>query len=106
MSFDSNQFASTFLIGFSILFTPVGFITALVKDNSTGYKRQLVVMGLKNAAYWISCFITDISMFLTISIASFILTWGFNIGYAGSAFPVFVIIILECQVSNGYFSGN
>jgi 4-hydroxybenzoate polyprenyltransferase len=86
------------LVGFSILFTPVGFISALVKDNSTGYKRQLVVMGLKNSSYWLSCFLTDISTYLTISIAAFIFTWAFNIGYAGAAFPAFVVIILLSQV--------
>jgi hypothetical protein len=71
-AFNGGNFASAFMLGFAILFTPIIFISQLVRDTQYGYKRQLVVMGMRNVAYWLSCFATDLSFYLLISITAYV----------------------------------
>jgi hypothetical protein len=110
------RYTSTFLLGYSVLFTPVGFMTAIVKDCQTGYKRQLVIMGLKNrfvhagetyknfnlhwycSAYWLASFLTDWSLSMFVAVNLFIAVAAFKIGFAGAAFAAFVAIVLTNQV--------
>ncbi len=57
-------------------------------------------MGLRNAGYWLSCVLTDFSLYLTITIAAFICVNAFDIGFSGAAFPVFVVLTLTNQVKS------
>jgi hypothetical protein len=97
--FQSSRFASTFLIGFSVIFTPIGFAAQLVKDCKIGFKRQLVVMGMKNYAYWIACFMADYSFYIFVALASIICVQAFQVeSLSSSAFPAFCVLIFLNQV--------
>lgn len=58
----------------------------------------LVVMGMRNSAYWLSAFLTDWSQYILVAIATFICVGAFDIAYSGEAYGSFVLIVLLNQV--------
>eukprot|EP01114_Cavostelium_apophysatum_P013017 TRINITY_DN3066_c0_g1_i2.p1 TRINITY_DN3066_c0_g1~~TRINITY_DN3066_c0_g1_i2.p1 ORF type:complete len:1610 (-),score=443.90 TRINITY_DN3066_c0_g1_i2:33-4862(-) len=104
LNFDVSRFAATFLIGFSIIFTPVQFTAALVRDCKVKFKRQLAMMGMKVGAYWCSAFLTDSLFFTCISVSTFIIVLGFKTTFAGTAFGAFAVVIILSQLSMLLFS--
>eukprot|EP01119_Soliformovum_irregulare_P017046 TRINITY_DN5019_c0_g1_i1.p1 TRINITY_DN5019_c0_g1~~TRINITY_DN5019_c0_g1_i1.p1 ORF type:complete len:1613 (+),score=493.75 TRINITY_DN5019_c0_g1_i1:36-4841(+) len=93
------KFPATILIGFTIIFPPIQFMATLVKDGQTGFKRQMAMMGLRTTSYWLTCFLTDMSMYGFVSLATFIIVLACGADFSGSAFPAFAIITIESQLS-------
>jgi hypothetical protein len=95
----SARVTAAFTLTISFVLPPIGFISQVVADKSSGYSRQLQVMGLSRRAYWISTFLTNYSMFLFMAINTFVSVVGFRgVVFGGPAFPAFVLTILTSQV--------